>query len=67
MEISNETFGYRIEVESSRVDPSSSFDLDALGSDKHCQGERYRHYSIDDEYFLHKGRVCVLAIGDFCS
>ena len=52
-------------MEDSEVDPSSSFALDPLDDAKLCQGDRFRHYSIDDEYLLYKGRVCVPAIGDF--
>ena len=49
----------------SKVDPSSSFVSDPLDDAKLRQGDRLRHYSIDDEYLLYKGRVCVPAIGDF--
>ena len=62
---SSETSGYRAKAEDSEVDPSSSFVLDPLDDVKLCQGERFRHYSIDDEYLLYKGRVCVPATGDF--
>ena len=64
LERSNKTFECR-ETEDSKVDPSSSFDLDSLGGDKLRQGERYRHYSIDNEYLLYKDRVYVPALGDF--
>ena len=48
------------------VEPSSSFALDPLDDAKLCQGDRFRHYSIDDKYLLYKGRVCVHFVGDFC-
>ena len=63
---SNKIFGYSAEAENSEVDPSSSFALDPLDDDKLCQGERFRQYSIDDEYLFYKGRVCIPSIGDFC-
>ena len=47
------------------VDPSSLFALDPSDDAKIHQGDRFRHYSIDDEYLLYKGSVCILAIGDF--
>ena len=64
-ERSNESFGFRVEAEPSEVDLSPSFALDPLDGAKLCQGERFRHFSIDDEYLLYKGRVCVPATGNF--
>ena len=51
-ERSNETSRCRAKAEDSEVDPSSSFVLDPLDDAKLCQGERFRHYSIDDKYLL---------------
>ena len=65
LERSSKTFGCRAKVVDLEVDPSSSFTLDPLDVAKLCQGKQFRHYSIDDEYLLYKGRVCVLAIDDF--
>ena len=65
LERSNKSFGCRTKTENSRVDPSSSFDLESLGGYKIHQGERYRHLPIDEEYFLYKGRVCIPIVGDF--
>ena len=48
------------------VDPSLSFALNPLDDAKLHQGERFRHYSIDNKDLLYKGRVCVLVINDFC-
>ena len=48
----------------SEVDPSSSFALDPLDDAKSYQGDRFRNYSIDDEYLLYKGRVCIPIVGD---
>ena len=53
-------------MEDSKVGPSLSFVLNPLDDAKLCQGERFRHYSIDDKYLLYKGRVCVPAKGGFC-
>ena len=64
-ERSNGTVGCRVEVVDLEVDPSSSFVLDPLDDTKLYEGDRFRHYSIDDEYLLYKGRVCVLIVGDF--
>ena len=61
----DETLGFSTEPESSGVDPSPPFEVPSLGGDKVRRGEKYRHYSIDDEYLLYKGRVCVPATGDF--
>ena len=62
----DETLGFSIEsTESLGVDPSPPFEVPSLGGDKVRRGEKYRHYSIDDKYLLYKGRVCVLAMGDF--
>ena len=58
-ERSNEYFGFRAKAEPSEVDLSPSFALDSLDGVKLCQGERFRLFSIDDEYLLYKGRVCV--------
>ena len=63
---SNNTYGCRVEAVNLKVDPSSSFALDSLDDAKLCQGDRFRNYSIDDEYLLYKGRVCVPVVGDFC-
>lgn len=49
------------------VDPSYPFDIGSLGGAKVHRGEKYRHYSIDNEYLLYKGRACVPTIGDFCQ
>ena len=62
---SNESFGFRAEAEPSEVDLSPSFVLNSLDGAKLCQGERFRHFSINDEYLLYKGRVCVPATGNF--
>ena len=64
-ERSTETSRFRAEAEDSEVDPSSSFVLDPLDDVKLCHGERFRHYSIDDEYLLYEGRVCVPTVGSF--
>ena len=65
-----ETFGCRAKAVEFKVDPSSSFALGlALGpldDVKLCQGDRFRHYSIDDKYLFYKGRVCIPIVGDFC-
>ena len=61
----DKTLGFSTEPESSGVDPSPPFEVPSLGGDKLCRGEKYRHYSIDDEYLFYKGRVCVPAMGDF--
>ena len=58
---SNEPFGFRAKAESLEVDLLPSFAPDPLDGVKLCQGERFRHFSIDDEYLLYKGRVCVPA------
>ena len=50
LERSNKTSRCRVEVVDSEVYPSSSFALDPLDDAKLCQGDRFRHYSIDDEY-----------------
>ena len=64
---SNESFGCRVEAADSKVDLSSSFALDPLDDAKLHHGERFRHYSIDDEYLLYKVRVYVPATSDFCA
>ena len=65
-ERSNESFGFRAKAEPLEIDLSPSFALDPLDGVKLHQGERFRHFSINDEYLLYKGRVCVLTIGNFC-
>ena len=66
-ERSNKSFGFRAAAEPLEVDLSPSFALDPLDGAKLCQGERFRHFSIDDKYLLYKGRVCVQSTGDFCA
>ena len=65
LEQSNKTFGCRAKAVDLEVDPSSSFALDPLDDAKLCQGDTFRNYSIDVEYLLYKGRVCVPSVGDF--
>ena len=65
-EQSNKSFGFRAEAEPLEVDLPPSFALDPLDGVKLRQGERFRHFSIDDEYLLYKGKVCILVVGDFC-
>ena len=54
--MSYESFGCRAKAEPSKVDLSPSFALDPLNGAKLCQGEKFRHFSINDEYLLYKGR-----------
>ena len=66
LEQSNESFGFRAKAKPLEVDLSPSFALDPLDGVKLCQGERYKHFSMDDKYLLYEGRVCVLvATRDF--
>ena len=65
LEQSNDLFWCRAKALDSKVDPSSSFVLDPLDDTKTHQGDRFRHYSIDDKYVLYKGRVYILVVGDF--
>ena len=62
---SKKSFGFRAKAEPLEVDLPPSFALDPLHGAKICQGEKFRHFSIDDEYLLYKGRVCVPATATF--
>ena len=65
MKQSNEAFGCRAEVVDSKLDPSPSFDLDPLNDVELCQGDGFRHYSIDDKYLLYKDRVFLPIVDEF--
>ena len=66
-ERSNESFGFKAEAEPSEVDLSPSFVSDPLDGAKLCKGERHRHFSMNDEYLLHKYayRLQVTFVGNF--